>query len=208
MTERSTRLRLAPAPAGRDDGLADPRIDALRAGDPATIEEVLAELLPRVRGWLYHLLGPSADLDDAMQDALAEIAAALRRYEGRSSLATLAHKVTVRTAYRYYGRRSRRARERTLELVDPPSGELDPESRAVGREAVRRLHRALEKLPAKRRTALVLCAIEGMSPTEAAEVEGVSASTMRSRLMYGRNELARLLRSDPYVAALSGKGGR
>ncbi len=73
----------------------------LRAGDPDATRDALRALLPRVRGWLYRLLGGSADLDDATQDALAEIARFLPRFEGRSSLATAAHRITVRVAYRY-----------------------------------------------------------------------------------------------------------
>jgi RNA polymerase sigma-70 factor (ECF subfamily) len=178
---------------------------ALRAEDPTTIAEVLTELLPRVRGWLFRLLGPAADLDDATQDALTEIAAALPRYEGRSSLGTMAHTITVRVAYRYYGVRKKKARERNLVLVSPPPAQADPESRAIGRQAVRHLHRALAKLKPKRRTAVVLCALEGLTPSQAAEVEGVSASTMRSRLMHGRLELERLLMKDPFVASLLGR---
>lgn len=180
----------------------DPRLDAVRRGDPRAIEEVLRELLPRVRGWLHRLLGPRSDLDDATQDSLAELAVALRRFEGRASFATLAHRITVRTAYRYFGRR---AQETSLSLVAPPVDELDPESRAMQREALARLYRCLDRLPEKRRVAFVLCCIEGLSPSEAAEIEGTSSVTMRSRLMHARAEVARRLSSDPYAAALIGE---
>ena len=179
----------------------DPRLDAVRSGDARAIEEVLRELLPRVRGWLHRLLGPRSDLDDATQDALSELASALPRFEGRASFATLAHRITVRTAYRYF----RRAQETSLSLVAPPVDELDPESRAMQREALARLYRCLDRLPEKRRVAFVLCCVEGLSPSEAAEIEGTSGVTMRSRLMHARAEVARRLSSDPYVAALIGE---
>jgi len=199
----NARLRIV-APVATRPVAPDPRIDALRARDRRTIEEVLGELLPKVRRWLHHLLGPRDDLDDAVQDALSEIASALPRYEGRASLATLARRITVRVAYRYFGKR--RVGEVSLSLVPPPPESLDPESRILGREALLRLYRCLERLPRKRRMAFVLCAVEGMSPTEAAEIEGVSPLAMRSRLMHARNEVARRLASDPYVAALLRRG--
>lgn len=188
------------------EGRADPRLAALQAADPTVMEEVLTELAPRVRGWLSHLIGASPELDDATQDAMAEIAAALPRYEGRSSLATLAHTITVRVAYKVYDRH-KRATQAQLELVPPPAEQLDPESKLMEREAVRRMRQCLDRLPPKRRTALVLCGIEGLTTKEAAEVEGCSHSTMRSRVMYARRELGRLLAADPYIAALT-KGGR
>ena len=58
--------------------------------DPDAVRETLRALLPHVRRWLYRLLGRSPDLDDATQEALAEIAAFLPRFEGRSKLETAA----------------------------------------------------------------------------------------------------------------------
>jgi RNA polymerase sigma-70 factor (ECF subfamily) len=183
----------------------DPRLDAVRAGDPAALEQVLRELLPRIRTWLYRLLGPRSDIDDATQDALSELASALPRFEGRASFATLAHRITVRVAYRYFGTRQR---DGALSLVAPPPDEIDPESRAMHREALARLYRCLDRMPKKRRVAFVLCCVEGLSPQEAAEITGVSAVTMRSRLMHARSDVLRRLAGDPYVSALGpGTGG-
>jgi len=178
---------------------ADPRLEALRAGDRAVLEEVVAELLPPVRRQLHRMLGPRADLDDAVQDALTEIAKALPRFEGRASLRTLARKITLRVAYRHFGKRRK---ETSLSLVAPPPDRIDPESKAMSREALVRLHRCLDRLPAKRRAAFLLCDVEGLSPQEAAELEGVSPVAMRSRLMHARREIARRLSADPYVTAL------
>lgn len=188
-------LRLVAPP------LADPRQAAIRAGERDVIEEVLSELLPEVRKLLFRLLGPRADLDDAVQDALCAIADALPRYEGRASLVTFARKIALRVSYRYF---RREPLETALELVPPPPDEVDPESRAMSREALRRLYRCLEKLPKKRRVAFVLCAIEGMTPQEAASIVGTRPGAMRSRLMHARREVARMLSADPYVAALCG----
>lgn len=54
----------------------DPRLDALRAGDAPAIEAVLHELLPRVRSWIHHRIGPDLALDDVTQEVLAELARA------------------------------------------------------------------------------------------------------------------------------------
>lgn len=192
-------------PEGGELTAAD--LEALRARDPEATERALRELLPRIERWMLRLLGPRADLEDAVQDALVELALALPRFEGRSRLSTLAHTVAVRVAYRYYGRQARRA-ETSLELVPPPADRVDPESRAASREALRRLYRCLDKLPKKQRTAFVLCAVEGMSPTEAAGVAGIGALSMRSNLFHARRQLARMLGADPAVAALLGREER
>ena len=53
----------------------DRRLEALRAGHAAVIEEALAELSPKVRGWVYRRVGPDGAADDVAQEVLTEIAA-------------------------------------------------------------------------------------------------------------------------------------
>jgi RNA polymerase sigma-70 factor (ECF subfamily) len=200
----SSLLRLV-ASRDMDERPVDPRVEALRAGERAAVEAVLGELLPEVRRQTFRLLGPRHDLDDAVQDALVEIAKALPRYEGRASLTTFAHQITVRVAYRYFGGGAKRRGETSLELVPPPLDTLDPESVAMSREALRRLYRCLDRLPKKRRVAFVLCGIEGLTPLEAGAIAGTRASVIRSRFHHARREVARMLSGDPYVRALSGE---
>ncbi|MFT3697928.1 MAG: RNA polymerase sigma factor [Kofleriaceae bacterium] len=172
------------------------KLAALQSGDPDATRAALEELAPKVRAWLYRLLGRSPDLDDATQEALVAIARFLPKFEGRSSLATAAHQITVRVAYRYFNVSPTSSLELVPELEHPE----DLESQMMAREALARLHRCLERIPAKRRIAFVLCAIEGMSPTEAAVVAKTTALAMRCRLLYARREVARMLAHDPYLA--------
>ena len=179
-----------------------PSLEELRTGDPEVVQQAVRALMPDIRRWLIRLLGPRPDVDDATQDALIALVDALPRFEGRSSLRTFAHRITVRVAYRYFGKRQR---EERLQLVPPPPDEIDPESRAMSRESLRRLYACLERLPKKRRLAFVLCAIEGLSPRDAAKLAGTTPLAMRSRLMHARRDLTRRLQGDPYVQQLAAR---
>lgn len=190
------------------DEPTDPRavdLGALRRGDADALEVALRTLMPHVRRWLHRLLGPRPDLDDATQDALLALATALPRFRGDAKLTTFAHRITLRTAYRYFRQRER---DTQLTVVPPPADTIDPESRAMDREALRRLYRCLERLPRKRRVAFVLCCIEGFTPAEAAQIAGTTSLAMRSRLSHARAEVARRLDADPYIAALAARQGR
>jgi RNA polymerase sigma-70 factor (ECF subfamily) len=185
--------------------VAEDRLARLRANDRDAVRDTLRELLPQVRRWLVRLLGRSPDLDDATQDALAELARFLPQFEGRSKLETAAHKITLRVAYRYFGA----PREVALESVpEPVASAASADARLLAREALARLQRCLRRLPAKRRAAFVLCAVEGLSPAEAAEIAGTTALAMRCRLLWARREVARLLRGDPYVGGWIGGAAR
>ncbi len=183
-------VQLSPrAESPKERALLDELASRLRSRDDALIDRVLRELVPRVRKWMFRQLGPRADVDDATQHALSEIASALHRFEGRSSLATLAHRITVRTSYRYY-----RGRVEEPPRVEP--GSVDVEDQVAARHALARLHDALSRLPDRRRAAFVLCAVEGMEPSEAAQVLDVSANAMRSLLCRARQDLDAILEHD------------
>ncbi len=190
LTLSTSLVNLSPnADSVGERRLLDELVDRLRSRDDVVIDRVMRELVPQVRKWLLLHLGPRDDLDDATQDALSEIASALHRFEGRSSLATLARRITLRTSYHYY-RRTR---------PEPPSVERqapDPERQVSARRALERLHGALRRLPERRRAAFVLCAVEQLTPAEAAEVLGISANAMRSLVCRARQEVEALIEGD------------
>ncbi len=59
----------------------------------------------------------------------------------------------------------------------------------MARRALVRLHDALADLSDRRRAAFVLCAVEGMDPSEAADVLGISANAARSLLCRARQDV-------------------
>ena len=58
------------------------------------------------------------------------------------------------------------------------------------------MQRALQKLPAERREALLLVGAGGFSYEEAADICGCAVGTMKSRVARGRAALAQLLDAD------------
>lgn len=190
LTLSTSLVKLSPNTASLGERrLLDELVDRLRSRDDVVIDRVLRELVPEVRRWMLLHLGPREDLDDAAQDALSEIASALHRFEGRSSLATLARRITLRTSYHYY--RKRRPEPVSVE----PEGH-DPERQVAARRALERLHVALARLPERRRAAFVLCAVEQLTPSEAADVLGVSPNAMRSLVCRARQDVEALIHGD------------
>lgn len=167
---------------------------------PAELEEALVELVPTVRRSVWRLLGPRADFEDVVQDALVELAKALPGFEHRAKLSTFAFTIVTRTAYRHLSRR----REESTEPADLErlADFDDPERRAAERQQLERLHRVLDRIPERQRVAFVLCAVERVPHAEAAEIEGVSVETLRARLKRAKSELARRLRADPELRAM------
>jgi RNA polymerase sigma-70 factor (ECF subfamily) len=175
----------------------DARLAALRAGHPAVIEEVLLELSPRIRGWCYRRVGPDAALDDVMQEVLIELARALPRFEGQSSLVTYAYRICARSIVRHQKRARRESpRGHASAHVEPDltaHEDRDPEQTSIERQALRAVLACLNRLPERRREAFVLCELEGETAEQAARMLGTTPNAVRSRLMHARRELERRL---------------
>jgi RNA polymerase sigma-70 factor, ECF subfamily len=89
----------------------------------------------------------------------------------------------------YVNQIRRSVRERSIAELSKISGSLTrPPSQDKGLE-LRDLNRALKKLPATQRTAVLLIGLDGLRYDKAAEVVGVRVGTIRSRLSRGREKL-------------------
>jgi RNA polymerase sigma-70 factor, ECF subfamily len=169
------------------------------AAPPAVVRPLPADLLALLYRQVRSLAGPRPDLDDLVQKAAERTVRALPRFAGRSAFSTWAYGIAYRTVLdhdRWYRRWSRR-----FSYADDSSPEPVAESRveesATQSARAESLHRALQKLPAAKRTAIVLHDLEGYEMKEVAEIVKSNERTVRSRLRDGRKMLAALLLQDP-----------
>lgn len=173
----------------------------LKGDSETTLEDRIAALVPKADRWIARELGPDQDREDVLQDALTAVALAADAFDSRSHFDTYAYRIVIRVARRHR-RRSARL-HRILKVAPPPVDHVNPESAAMDRQALRSLYRCLERLSERRRRAFILCCVEGLTPTEAGELEGTSATNIRSRVRHARLELARLLSHDAYLCELT-----
>jgi RNA polymerase sigma-70 factor (ECF subfamily) len=139
-----------------------------------------------------------ADAEDVVQDAAVRALRffpSLRNEDARAWLLTI-----VRNTW--YGRFSKvgSADQRMVldEMKDErPDEQLDPEALVIQRQAVERVQRAIEGLPADFREVIALRELEGLSYKEIAAVVGVPIGTVMSRLARGRERLLALLEPEP-----------
>lgn len=200
----ATLLKTITARWQRRAAPRDERLLGLKAGHPAVIEEALLELAPRVRGWCYRRVGPSAALDDVVQEVLIELARALPSFEGQSSLSTFAYRVCSRVVWKHLAKH--RAAPPASALDDDFAARgADPERASIERQALSAVLACLERLPARRREAFILCELEGESPEQAARMLGTTPGAVRSRIMHVRRELERRLRGHDILRTLRGE---
>jgi RNA polymerase sigma factor (sigma-70 family) len=148
-------------------------------------EEAFALLLrrhgPMVLGVCRRALGPLPDADDAFQAAFIALARHATRVT--DSVPGWLYRVAVRVS-----RRAARRADRTYAGSDV-ADRSDPFAAIEWAEVRRLLDDELNRLPARWRTPLVLCYLEGIARDEAAKQLGWSLRTLHRRLDEARSRL-------------------
>jgi RNA polymerase sigma-70 factor (ECF subfamily) len=183
----------APELSSRDEHSRDAPT-ALRAD--GEFERLVVSHLERVRNLAYRIVLCEATADDVAQEVFLRARASAATFRGDAALSTWLYRVTVNEAKSQL-RKKRRSRESPL----PAEEGIEHRGRddGAGRESpstelLQDMERALGQLSPKLRTAIVLTAIEQLSPSEAAAIDGCSTATMYWRIHQARKKLKHALR--------------
>lgn len=136
---------------------------------------------------------------DVVQDAFLTAWREVDRYELRRGslrtwLLTLTHHRAVDCVRRENRHRARRA---SLELLDAtPSGERTVEEQAAAAISATLVRRALDRLPAPQRQALLLSYFGGYSQNEIARLTESPLGTVKTRMLAGMRKLRETLEPD------------
>jgi RNA polymerase sigma-70 factor (ECF subfamily) len=169
---------------------------ALRAagGDRLALEELLAEVQPRVRRICGRMLLFPEDAEEAAQDALLLVATKINQFGGRSRFTTWLHAVASNSARSTYRTRKRRAAER---LTDELPAHADPRTTSVIAGSRLDLLEALEVLGTASPELvepLVLRDVQELDYNEIARLLDMPLGTVKSRIHHARQAVRPLLR--------------
>ncbi len=178
---------------------------AVAATDVDQIERHRPELI----GYCYRMLASPFEAEDAVQETMLRAWRSLERFEGRSALRSWLYKIATNVCLDMLGARGRRAtpmdlgpaREPVIEnlatraeatWVEPIRDDAvgsadDPAEVAMRRETIRLAFvAALQYLPPRQRTALILCEVLRWKAAEVAELLDTSTASVNSALQRAR----------------------
>ncbi|HEX3693154.1 MAG TPA: sigma-70 family RNA polymerase sigma factor [Solirubrobacteraceae bacterium] len=160
-------------------------------------------------GYCYRMLASPFEAEDAVQETMLRAWRSIDRFEGRSALRSWLYKIATNVCLDMLSARGRRAtpmdlgpaREPTVEnlatrgeatwvqpIRDDALGSTDdPAELAMRRETIRLAFvAALQHLPARQRTALILCEVLRWKAAEVAELLETSTASVNSALQRAR----------------------
>lgn len=149
-----------------------------RDGDWSALAEIVDRWDGRVGRVLARLSPVPADVDDLRQDVFLRVFKARRRYRPQGAFSTWLYRIVLNVARDA----ARRRRTEPLGNHEPVSRNEPAEQLAEQREVRRQVTAALEALPEPLREPLVLKHYSDLTFAQIAELTGLPASTIKSRV--------------------------
>lgn len=184
-------------PAGRRSEVASLAARAM-TGDAVAFGQLMSMEQARVLRIARYLLGEPDEARDAAQEVFLKAHRSLRRYDPSREWGPWIYRITVNVCRDLQRRRRLRSILSLDSMTDagapePVSTETAPDERADAARRREMLVRALRRLSAKERAAVVLRDIEGLSASEVARALGSSEATVRSQASRARAKLRDIL---------------
>lgn len=195
MNESTVQLWMSDLPvAAADNRELTILLERAATGDASAFEQVMLRTERQVMLTSRRMLGNPADAEEATQDVFIRVYKYLHRFDRSRAFEPWLYRLTVNVCNDIAARRPRAGQvvshEDHVELPSPTAGPHDVLS---ADERRRLLETALQDLPAKQRSAVVLRDLQGLSTTEVADTLHVSEATVRSHLSAARLRMKRFI---------------
>jgi RNA polymerase sigma-70 factor (ECF subfamily) len=168
------------------DGL----VARMRSGDPGAFEEFFATYQRPVYITALAITRDPFLAEEILQDCFVKAYRARHRLRTDRSPLPWLHRVATNMCYSRIARR-RMIMEPITSLITNLVADLTsrPDQVVESREIIEVLQRAIDTLPPKQQTAVILYYLHGYSLAESAEIAGCNVGTMKSRVHYALKAL-------------------
>ena len=154
----------------------------------SSFESELAELLPRLRRFAHSLSRNSADADDLTQATVERALRSREQWQRGTRLDSWSYRIMRNLWIDTARSTSRRAVHEAPEDEGSTIGE-DPRDAMDAAVDLKRIMRAMGKLPDEQREIVALILVEGFGYREVSEMLDLPIGTVSSRLVRGRTAL-------------------
>lgn len=181
--------------------------------DIAAFNEIVARYKGKIYNYVYRMTGNAEDAEDLTQEVFVRMYTNIASFRAEASLSTWLFRIAGNLCVDSFRRgKKERTLVRSLDAPlpsededgvgatrDVPDMSNEPDRMFARKELGVHIQAALQKLPPKLRSAVVLHDIEGLAYEEIAQAERIPLGTVKSRIFNARVALREHLR--PYLEA-------
>jgi RNA polymerase sigma-70 factor (ECF subfamily) len=185
-------------------------ISRCQQGDQEALKEIYDKYHKKVYRIAYGVVRQREDALDIVQEVFIKLFRSIKNFQGRSHFYTYLYRMVMNTAIdhaRKLGKKFASSLDEEGSFEPSDGAEKGPERVFLQKELEERVKRAMDKLPAEQKAALIFRDMEGLSYQEMAETMGCSIGTVMSRLHYGRKKMQDLLK-DYVILHGQSRGGQ
>ena len=178
--------------------------------DIAAFNEIVARYKGKIFNYVFRMTGSAEDAEDLTQEVFVRMYTNIHTFRAEASLSTWLFRIAGNLCVDAF-RRGKKERGVVHSLDAPMAGRdgedeggatrdvpdlsHEPESLLNRKELGAQIQAALDRLPPKLRSAIILHDIEGLAYDEIAAAEKIPLGTVKSRIFNGRVALREHLRS-------------
>jgi RNA polymerase sigma-70 factor (ECF subfamily) len=181
-------------------------VEGARAGDRESYRLLVERYQTLVYTIALRMVRDRTEAEDIAQEVFLKVYRSLDQFREEASFKTWICRIATNRCIDW--KRKHRTREETTHQVEEADRLVDelherPEQALLRRETQGEVRRAIEKMPEKYRTILLLYHFQGMSYKDIAEQENISARTVETRLYRAKNMLRSALKGGDSAHATS-----
>lgn len=170
-----------------------PLVAASQRGDRTAYETLVRRHARAAARLALRQLGNREDAEDVVQEAFAKAFVSLASFRGEASFRTWILHITMNMCHDHLRRRRRSGPIARLDGTEPAASGAGPARDAQARDQLESLRAAVDDLPPRQRTALLLKVYEGLPYDEVARVLGTTVESARVYLSLARQSIRRRL---------------
>ena len=163
-----------------------------QSGDVTAFDGLVRRHQDRIFRLVCKMLDGTSESDDVAQDIFLKAYKSIKDFRCQSSFSTWLTQITINQCINHLKNRDR---FRFLSFgLSSKRCSVEPQTAAERNEKRERVHQAVNSLPIKQKTVIILHYFENYSCEEIAAVLKCSVGTVKSRLYYARMELKEKLK--------------
>jgi RNA polymerase sigma-70 factor (ECF subfamily) len=168
-------------------------VNRIAAGDKLAMQSLFARHRTPVYRWLLRFVGNETMAEDLLSEVFLDVWRQADCFEGRSSVSTWLMSIARFKALSARRRRTEAELDEKIETTVADT-ENDPEAALQEKNRGELLRQALTRLSLEHREIIDLVYYHEQSIDECAQIVGIPAATVKTRMFYARKKLAELVK--------------